>query len=133
MSTDKIVSFEKEKQRTKLKKCEYSNIIIYIKGSSFEDAVYYYYSEYFEENEILGALIDVIQDLMGDLIEEGEVIQISEPIFPLLNKEITIHYFIPVDYENDGIFYYEYEPEELTNTQLIVILNNCIANLRSNL
>ena len=132
MSTDKIISFEKEKERKQIRKCEYANIIIYIKGSSFEDATYYYISDYFQKDEVLEVLIYVIQDLINDLVETKDHIQISEPIFPLLNREIIIHYHIPVNDANDGIFYYEYEPEELTNTQLIVILNNCIANLRSN-
>ena len=130
MIADKIISFEKEKERRIIDKCEYSNITIYIKGRSFEDAIYYYFSDYFQEDEILEALIDVIQDLTESLIKECNVMQIVEPTFPLLNREITIHYYTPFSVKNDGIFYYEYEPEELTNKQLIVILNSCIANLR---
>lgn len=130
MNTEKILSFEQQKNRLAFKKCEYSfSITIYIKGYSFQDAIYQYYLEYIQEDEVESALNDVIKALVSDIQKKG-IFHIAEPIEPLLNRKVTIHYFLPYHGTNNGIFYYEYEPEELSDTQLIVILNNCIANLR---
>lgn len=129
MKSEKVVSFEKEKERLELENCKYEGTVtIYIEGKSFEDAMYYYELEYIETNELIDFFQVILNNLVEDFIRTSGSLKIQESIEPLLNKTITIDYYS--SQHNSNKFFFEHAPEEITYTQLIVILNSCIANLR---
>lgn len=128
-SSNKIVSFQKEKQQIEFNNSKYEgSVYIYIEGESFEKARYSYYLEYIEEDELEDFLLVILNSLIGEVLKDGKSLKIKEPTEPLLNKEITIDFYSSRHTNNK--FFFEHTPADITYTQLIVILNSCIANLR---
>lgn len=129
MSSNKIVSFQKEKERIELDNSQYEGSVhIYIEGESFEKAQYFYFFEYIEKEELENLLLIILNSLIEKTLRDNKNLKIQEPIEPLLNKEITIDFYSSKHTNNK--FFFEHAPKDITYNQLIVILNSCIANLR---
>lgn len=129
MSCNKIVSFQKEKERIELENCRYEgSVSIYIKGDSFENANYCYFLEYIEQEYLEDFFLTILNSLAQELLQDSDRFKIQEPIEPLLNTEITIDYYSST--HNSNKFFFEHSPEDITYTQLFVVLNSCVANLR---
>lgn len=129
MSSDKIISFQEERERIELKNCQYEGTVkIYIEGKSFENAKYFYYLEGIEKEYLEDFLLIILNALIEELVQAGDTLKIKEPIEPLLNREYTIDYYSS-KYSKD-YYFFEHIPKEVTYKQLIVVLNSCVANLR---
>ncbi len=128
MSSNKIISFQEEKERLELENCEYEGTVkIYVEGKSFEGAHYQYYLENIEREYLEEFFLRILNSLIEKLIESGSNLRIEESIKALLNKEITIDYYSS---KQGNKIFFEHSPKEITYPQLIVILNSCIADLR---
>ena len=125
MTTGKIISFEDAKKRIEEASYYIGSITIFIEGKSFEKSVYNYYLEYLETEDLEEALEDVFESLSKNV----DISNIYESTSTLLNRDITINYYLPKT-KNKGIYFYDYEPDDLTETQLFVILAFCIINLK---
>lgn len=128
MSSNKIISFQQEKERLELESCEYEGTVkIYVEGEAFEGAHYLYYLENIEKEYLEDFFLVILNSLIEEFVKLGNSLKIKEATEPLLNKEITIDYYSS---KHGDKFFFEHSPKEITYPQLIVILNSCIADLR---
>ncbi len=128
MSSNKIISFQQEKERIALKNCEYEGTVkIYVEGKAFEGARYLYTLQNIEKEYLERFLLLILNSLIERLVQSGSNLRIEEATEHLLNKEIIIDYYSS---KYGDKFFFEHSPKEITDSQLIVILNSCIADLR---
>lgn len=126
---NRIIPFEKGKKRVEDYKYTYQGTIkIEIIGNSLETATYYYDAQFLSSNDqLFNYLKMTLNDLTGKYIAKHGMKSINEKSELLINQEVSIDYYFPKA-KNAKHFAYRYTP--LTQTQMICILNMCIANLK---
>lgn len=122
MENSKVISLEERRIQNGIRKSRYEGAItVTIEGENLTDGLYQYELEYIEPKDV----IFFFKDTLNALMEGRDKIEIAPD--KILNRTVTILYYLPLYEETE--FYFEWEPDQMTEEALIALLSCCILNM----